>query len=314
MIYLSLPLPSPGLLLLSAFHGGDAQPLPGQPKDSLLSRLDHAGHHLWLGSPPSKGWLCTFVSTCEWVSDRRVRAVDTRKRFRDTRCSPGLGFVVRNHGLAALLFSRFDLLPASMVAQLHHLPPALGIVPVRDGIIYKNPRMMLCPAKLHMWSRWVALGACTQVAEWWAGPWHWRWLHSSWRRRGERVAACCEGMTPGTSGGGRLRGRSLWDSTCPADRRKMVALWGAAQMCPGCPWPRCAVPRSATKAGVYGRGMRQCGQRPVVSPAFSHCTPRSMKSLLLWGFWGLLPSFNAPINSVGCRLRRNISGRYFGVF
>lgn len=68
-----------------------------------------------------------------------------------------------------------------------------------------------------------------------------------------------------------------------------------------------------TCPGVYGRGMRQHGQRLVVSPAFSHCTPSSMESLLLWGFWGLLPSFNAPINSVGCRLRRNISGRYFGV-
>lgn len=245
----------------SVFHGGDAQPLPGQPKDSLLSRLGHAGHHLWLGSLPSRDdcpHLYPPVNAV--VSDRRVRAVDTRKHFRDTWCSPGLGFVVRNHGLAALLFSRFDLVPASMVAQLHHLPPALGIVPVWDGIVYKNPRTMFCPAKLHMWSRSVALGACTQVAEWWAGRWHWRWLHSSWRRRGERVAACCEGMTPGTSGPGRLRGRSLWDSTCPADRHKMAALWGVVRMGQGCPWPRGAAPRSAPRAGP-ARGIMagECG-------------------------------------------------------
>lgn len=163
------------LLITPAFTNDLSFFLSLSPPQGCSCSLPFTGemHNLFQDSPRtacSAGWTM-LVTTCGWdpshprddcphlyppvnevVSDRRVRAVDTRKHFRDTLCSPGLGFVVRNHGLAALLFSRFDLLPASMVAQLHHLPPALGIVPVGDGIIYKNPRMMLCPAKLHMCS------------------------------------------------------------------------------------------------------------------------------------------------------------------
>lgn len=74
------------------------------------------------------------------------------------------------------------------------------------------------------------------------------------------MEACCEGMTPGTSGGGWLRGRSLWASTCPADRRKVAALSGAARTCQGCPWPRGAGPRSALKAGpALGFMAGECG-------------------------------------------------------
>lgn len=63
---------------------------------------------------------------------------------------------------------------------------------------------------------------------------------------------------------------------------------------------------------VYSRGMLQCRQNLVFFPVFLVCTPSSMQSVFLCGHWGLLPSFNAPINS--CRLGQNISVRCLGFF
>lgn len=105
-IFLSLSpslLSAGGLLLLFVFHGGHPSLFQDSPTPAHLTGWARAGHCSVSGIPSMKRMVVhVYPPVSEVGSDSQVSAMDTRKHLQDTRGSPGLGSVVRNHNLAAL--------------------------------------------------------------------------------------------------------------------------------------------------------------------------------------------------------------------